>query len=52
MLMIVRKNEIGYYTPNDSVDTRLYMTDIEAFTRLHELQAETKEQLTIAEVFF
>jgi len=51
-LMIVKKNQTGYYGPRDSVDTRLYRSEVEALTRLHELQAETDDELTLATSIF
>lgn len=36
----------------DSVDTRLYRSEIEALHRLHELQAQTDEDLPVTVGFY
>jgi hypothetical protein len=50
VFIIVRKNSFNLYTPQDSVDDRLYMTEAEVYARFAELEArqEYKGQITIA----
>ena len=46
--IIVRMNHIGIYDINESVDTRIYMTEPEALTRLDKLQQDYDVPLTLA----
>ena len=46
--IIVRKNRIGIYDINESVDTRIYMTEAEALARLDKLQQDYNVPLTLA----
>ena len=46
--VIIRRNSIGIYDINKSVDTRIYMTESEALTRLDKLQQDYDVPLTLA----
>jgi hypothetical protein len=46
--IIVRKNRINIYDINESIDTRIYMTESEALTRLDKLQRDYDVPLTLA----
>jgi hypothetical protein len=46
--IIVRKNRINIYDINESIDTRIYMTEYEALTQLDKLQQDYDIPLTLA----